>query len=160
MNVPYPDARVETPGGDPLAIKSNCIDMAVVALESVQTPALRDAPYLGRGVVTPRDNNVTLDLQAADARLVTHENIPANSGVDIPYPEGSIAGPRDGRVCIRHLEAANRRGVTAQGMQAGTVESSQSVAQLGGKQNRPSPQIHLLTQSSNPKREHPGRNRR
>ncbi len=107
VRVPYPDARVEAARCHPLTIKSDGVNVAVVALESVQATALRDAPNLCRRIVAARNQKITLDFQAADARLMADKHILAKTGRDVPYPESRVPGPRYRRGGVGHLEAAN-----------------------------------------------------
>lgn len=86
MRVPYPHARVETAGGDPLPIERDGVDLAVVARQCPQTLPLRNAPDPRRGVVAAGNDHVSVDLQTSHARLMADQDVLANARWQIPDP--------------------------------------------------------------------------
>lgn len=116
VGIPDADIGIQASGHDTPAVEGDGVDLAEVSLQCLDAAALRDAPDLRSSVVTTRHDNVSLDLEAPDASLVPHKHISAESRSDIPYPQRRIARARYRRVGIRHLQAADCRGVTAEGV--------------------------------------------
>ncbi len=110
-SAPYPDAGVETSGGNADTVKGDGVDLAVVALQGVQASALGYAPHLGHGIVAARDDNIGHDLQTPHTSLVTDEHVSTQARPNVPHAERRIPGTRDGRISVRHLKAAHRRRV-------------------------------------------------
>jgi hypothetical protein len=89
-----------------------------MSLEGMEATTLRDTPNFGSSIVAARNHNITLDLQAADTGLVANKNLLANAGLDIPDPECCVPRSGDCSVRVRHLKAANCRGVTSKSIKA------------------------------------------
>jgi len=89
--VPDAHVRIETASDNPFAVEGYRIDLAEMALQSLDTPAFRNAPHFGRGVVASRDDNVAVDLEAADASLMSNQDVAAQAGSDVPDSERRIA---------------------------------------------------------------------
>lgn len=109
--VPYPHICIETSSNNSLAVKSNGINLTVVALQRLQASTLGDAPNPSKGIVATGYDNVIFDLETPYTRLVSNKNISAQAGFDVPYTERSIPRARDGGVFVCHFEAPNCRRV-------------------------------------------------
>ena len=118
MGIPDAHARIQAPGGNLLAIKSNGVNLTEMPGQCPQTLSTLDTPDLGCGIVATRDDEVAVDFETTDAGLMSVQNSLQLSGHEVPDAEGRITGA--GYCCpgIRHLQAAYGRGVAAESVNA------------------------------------------
>lgn len=100
LRIPDPDTSVKTASRHPVAIKGDCIDLAVMPRKRVKAATFGNTPHLGGGIITARHHDVTLDLQTPDAGLVADKQLDQCAVSDIPNPKGRVSGSGNGRVGI------------------------------------------------------------
>lgn len=84
--VPDSDICIQATRYDSLAIKSNCVYLTEMALQSLKAAAFGNAPYSSKCIIATGYNNVTLDLKTSNTRLMPDKDVFAEASSDIPDP--------------------------------------------------------------------------
>lgn len=91
LGIPDPDARVQTPSGDLVAVEGNGVDLAEMAGQSPQASAFGNAPDPCGRVVATRNDKVSMNTKTSHTSLVSDKDILAHAGFDIPDSQGGIS---------------------------------------------------------------------
>ena len=123
IGIPDTHAGVQTTRSNPHTIKSYCVDLTKMALESAEALSSGYIPYLRRRVVASRNDEIAMDLQASNTSLVAHQDAARGTRRYVPDPQRSIARARNRSRLVRHLEAPYCGSVASKSMQARAIRS-------------------------------------
>jgi hypothetical protein len=91
--IPDPDAGVQTPGSNLLAVEGNGINLTKMSCKSAQALPFRYAPDFGCGVVATRYYNIAMDFEAPDASLMADKYMFAYTLFEVPNAERCVSRP-------------------------------------------------------------------